>query len=65
MNLQEMEYTMNMKCRLKNVLNALPDFILPHYGNVIVEHLGLLNDAEYLRKWTKKRSNTRLKGFYI
>ena len=46
----------------ENVLNALPDFILPHYGNVIVEHLGLLNDAEYLRKWDEKALKYEAEG---
>jgi hypothetical protein len=38
----------------ENVMDALPDFLLPHYGKVIIEHLGLLNDAEYLRRWNVK-----------
>jgi hypothetical protein len=46
----------------ENVLNALPDFILPHYGNVIVEHLGLINDAEYLRKWDEKALKYEAEG---
>jgi hypothetical protein len=46
----------------ENVLNALPDFILPHYGNVIVEHLGLINDAEYLRKWDEKSLKYEAEG---
>lgn len=37
-----------------NIQNALPDFILPEYDNVIIEHLGLMTDAEYHKRWTEK-----------
>ena len=46
----------------ENVINALPDFILPHYGNVIIEHLGLINDAEYLSKWNEKALKYEAEG---
>jgi len=37
-----------------NIQNALPDFILPEYDNVIIEHLGLMTDAEYRKRWNEK-----------
>lgn len=37
-----------------NIQNALPDFILPDYDNVIIEHLGLLTDSNYHSRWTEK-----------
>ena len=37
-----------------NFQNALPDFILPDYDNVIIEHLGLITDAEYHQRWNQK-----------
>ena len=46
----------------ENVIDALPDFILTDYGNAIVEHLGLLNDAEYLRKWDEKAKKYEAEG---
>lgn len=46
----------------ENVSNALPDFILSDYGNVIVEHLGLMNDAEYLRRWHEKAKKYEAEG---
>lgn len=46
----------------ENVSNALPDFILSDYGNVIVEHLGLMNDAEYVRRWHEKAKKYEAEG---
>ena len=37
-----------------NIQNALPDFMLPEYENVIIEHLGLMTDAEYHKRWNEK-----------
>jgi hypothetical protein len=37
-----------------NIQNALPDFILPEYDNVIIEHLGLMTDVEYQKRWHEK-----------
>lgn len=37
-----------------NIQNALPDFILPEYDKVIIEHLGLMTDAEYRKRWNEK-----------
>ncbi len=37
-----------------NIHNALPDFVLPEYDNVIIEHLGLMTDAEYQKRWNEK-----------
>jgi hypothetical protein len=37
-----------------NLQNALPDFILQEYDNVIIEHLGLMTDAEYHKRWNEK-----------
>ncbi len=37
-----------------NLQNALPDFKLQEYDNVIIEHLGLMTDAEYHKRWNEK-----------
>lgn len=37
-----------------NIQNALPDFMLPEYDNVVIEHLGLMTDAEYHKRWNEK-----------
>lgn len=36
------------------IQNALPDFMLTDYDNVIIEHLGLMTDAEYHKRWNEK-----------
>lgn len=36
-----------------DALAALPDFTFPDYG-VVLEHLGLLTDADYLARWEAK-----------
>lgn len=45
-----------------NIPNALPDFVLPEYGNVIIEHLGLLTDEEYQRRWNEKAKQYEAEG---
>lgn len=45
-----------------NVMRALPDFTFPDYGNVILEHLGQLNDPYYLERWDKKAIEYEEKG---
>lgn len=37
-----------------NIQNALPDFMLPEYDNVVIEHLGLMTDSEYHKRWNEK-----------
>lgn len=37
-----------------NIQNALPDFMLPEYDNIIIEHLGLMTYAEYHKRWKEK-----------
>jgi len=39
----------------ENVANALPDFTLPDYGGMIIEHLGLLDEEAYRQRWDQKR----------
>jgi hypothetical protein len=46
----------------ENLYSVLPDFILPDYGNVIVEHLGLITDQEYLTKWNEKAKKYEAEG---
>jgi len=36
------------------VPDALPDFSFPDYGRVVLEHLGLLDDPNYVERWNKK-----------
>jgi len=45
-----------------NIPNALPDFVLPEYSNVIIEHLGLLTDEEYQRRWNEKAKQYEAEG---
>jgi len=45
-----------------NIQNALPDFILIEYDNVIVEHLGLIEDAEYQKRWNEKAKHYEREG---
>ena len=45
-----------------NIPNALPDFVLPEYGNVIIEHLGLLTEEEYQRRWNEKAKQYEAEG---
>ena len=39
----------------ENISGLLPDFTLPDYGDVIVEHLGLLDDEAYRERWEEKK----------
>jgi superfamily I DNA/RNA helicase/Rad3-related DNA helicase len=39
----------------ENVAGVLPDFTLPDYGDVIIEHLGLLDDESYRNHWEEKK----------
>ena len=45
-----------------NTMNALPDFTFPDYGNVVLEHLGMLSDPQYLERWTKKAAEYEAQG---
>lgn len=45
-----------------NVQNALPDFVLSEYNNVIIEHLGLMTDAEYHNRWNEKAKQYEEEG---
>ncbi len=44
------------------VVDALPDFMFPDYGNIILEHLGLLTDPNYLERWEQKANEYEKKG---
>jgi hypothetical protein len=37
-----------------NVRDALPDFTFSDYGDVILEHLGLMSDPDYIERWQSK-----------
>lgn len=39
----------------ENISGVLPDFTLPDYGDVIIEHLGLLDDEGYRERWEQKK----------
>lgn len=39
----------------ENISGVLPDFTLPDYGDVIIEHLGLLDDEAYRERWEQKK----------
>jgi superfamily I DNA/RNA helicase len=41
---------------------ALPDFTFPDYGGVVLEHLGLLTDADYLARWEAKAAEYERRG---
>ena len=47
---------------LENISNALPDFTFPDYGGVILEHLGMLDDAQYRQRWEAKAQQYRTQG---
>jgi len=44
------------------VPGAIPDFRFPDYGNIILEHLGLLDDATYLARWEEKAAEYEKQG---
>ena len=44
------------------VLDALPDFTFPDYGNIVLEHLGLLTDPNYFERWETKAKEYERKG---
>ena len=46
----------------EGIPDALPDFIFPDYGQVILEHLGLLEDHTYLERWEKKATEYEKSG---
>jgi len=46
----------------EGIADALPDFIFPDYGRVILEHLGLLEDPTYLECWEKKAQEYEKNG---
>lgn len=46
----------------EEVSDALPDFTFPDYGGIILEHLGLLPDAEYVHRWENKAKEYEEKG---
>jgi len=43
-------------------MEALPDFTFPDYGNVILEHLGLITDPNYFERWESKAKEYEKKG---
>jgi ATP-dependent DNA helicase DinG len=45
-----------------DALPALPDFSFPDYGGVVLEHLGLLTDADYLARWEEKAAAYERQG---
>jgi len=45
-----------------NVMNALPDFTFPDYGNLILEHLGLMTDPNYFERWETKAKEYEKQG---
>lgn len=47
---------------LESISNALPDFTFPDYGGVILEHLGMLNDAKYRQRWEAKAQQYHTQG---
>ncbi len=47
---------------VENVAYALPDFIFPDYGLVVLEHLGLLTDGEYFARWEEKAKEYEQRG---
>lgn len=47
---------------LESISNALPDFTFPDYGGVILEHLGMLDDAKYRQRWEAKAQQYHTQG---
>jgi len=45
-----------------SVVDALPDFVFPDYGGIILEHLGLLTDEEYAERWETKAKGYEQQG---
>ena len=45
-----------------NVMEALPDFTFPDYGNIILEHLGLITDPNYFERWESKAKEYEKQG---
>lgn len=41
---------------------ALPDFTFPDYGRVILEHLGLMAEADYAERWAEKAAKYEAEG---
>lgn len=44
------------------VAYALPDFTFPDYGDIILEHLGLLDASEYAERWQEKAAQYQAQG---
>lgn len=43
------------EAHITGISGVLPDFVFPEYGNVVLEHLGLLDDENYRKRWEVKR----------
>lgn len=46
----------------EDIAEALPDFSFPDYGKIILEHLGRLDDPDYVKRWESKASEYEKKG---
>jgi len=46
----------------ENVPDALPDFTFPDYGGIVLEHLGLMTDSEYMARWEEKAGQYEAAG---
>lgn len=50
----------------EDVSYALPDFTFPDYGSkVILEHLGLESDPQYMENWNRKKKQYEAKGYFV
>jgi len=47
---------------LPGLNHVLPDFVFPDYGGIVLEHLGLLGDADYEIRWEAKSRFYQDKG---
>ena len=47
---------------IAGVSNVLPDFIFPDYGGIVLEHLGLLDDEQYAKRWEIKKQKYAKQG---
>jgi len=46
----------------ENIPDALPDFTFPDYGDIILEHLGMVTDPNYFIRWEAKAKEYHEKG---
>jgi len=45
-----------------NIMDALPDFTFPDYDGIILEHIGLMSDPEYIDRWEQKAKKYEMEG---